>query len=196
VSNGQQQGLKTRERILNAAMDVFAEEGFNGATISEIERRVGLAPGAGSLYKHFPSKDALLNAAVDWEVRRCRAAMQEAHFGIPRWGDPDEIRMRVYLQTLRDLHMFDRLFRLMLNEGDRAPELREAIWTAVRRPIPATPTDAHVTERIAEAALTGYYLLSRMQGRPADGVEEEQFLRVLVDITRSRRRKSAVGVRG
>src|SRR5206468_12947889 len=34
-----------RKRLLEAAMDVFAEKGFTGATIGEIERRVGLAPG-------------------------------------------------------------------------------------------------------------------------------------------------------
>ena len=61
----------TRERILDAALELFAEEGFQGTTISEVERRVGLTPGTGSFYRHFPSKEALLQAAVDSEVERC-----------------------------------------------------------------------------------------------------------------------------
>lgn len=54
-------------------MDVFAEQGFDGATISEVERRVGLAVGKGSLYRRFPSKEALVEAAVEREVTRLRA---------------------------------------------------------------------------------------------------------------------------
>src|SRR5438128_2202472 len=68
----------TRERILDAAMDLFAQDGFTGTTISEVERRVGLAAGTGSLYRHFPSKEALLRAAVEHEVTKCRAEMEEA----------------------------------------------------------------------------------------------------------------------
>jgi AcrR family transcriptional regulator len=170
-------------------MDLFAEEGFTGATISEVERRVGLAVGTGSLYKHFPSKEALLKAAVEWEVDRCRAAMQEAHFAIPRLGDPDELRLRLYLQTLLDLRRFDRLFRLMLHEGHRVPELREAIWAALQRPAPGRPTDEEAIETVVGAALGGYHLYSIMQGHPYNGVEQEQFLRILVRLTRGGQRK-------
>ncbi|WP_405864783.1 TetR/AcrR family transcriptional regulator [Streptomyces sp. NBC_01515] len=42
----------------------YAEQGFGGATINEVERRVGLAVGKGSLYRHFPSKEALLEALL------------------------------------------------------------------------------------------------------------------------------------
>jgi AcrR family transcriptional regulator len=186
TSNGPSERSSTRERILDAAMDLFAEQGFKGATISEVERRVGLAAGTGSLYKHFPSKEALLEAAVRWEVDRCRAAMHAAHFAIPRTGDSDQLRLKLYEQTLHDLRRFDRLFRLMLTEGDRVPALREAIWAAVQRPIPRDPTDEQAVDSVAGAALGGYHLFSMMQGRPYNGVREEQFLRVLVGITKTR----------
>jgi AcrR family transcriptional regulator len=185
TSDGPSERSKTRERILDAAMDVFAEQGFKGATISEVERRVGLAVGTGSIYKHFPSKEALLESAVRWEVDRCRAAMHAAHFAIPRTGNPDQLRMKLYQQTLHDLRRFDRLFRLMLTEGDRVPALREAIWAAVQRPIPQGPTDEEAVDSVAGAALGGYHLFSMMQGRAYNGVEEDQFLRVLVGITRT-----------
>lgn len=130
---------KTRERILDAAMDVFAEDGFTGATISEVERRVGLAVGTGSLYRHFPSKEALLQAAVEREVNRCRAEAGEAKAQLPRAADPAERRMQLYEQMLHDMRRYDRLFRLMLNEGDRVPALREAIWAALQRPVRSPP---------------------------------------------------------
>src|SRR5205085_1218095 len=123
----------TRERILDAAMDLFAQDGFTGTTITEIERRVGLAAGTGSLYRHFPSKEAVLRAAVEREVTRCRTEMEEARAALPRLADPDARRAQAYEVILRYIRRSDRLFRLMLSEGDRVPELREAIWSVVQR---------------------------------------------------------------
>src|SRR5262245_40928007 len=93
----------TRERILDAAMDLFAQDGFSGTTITEIERRVGLAAGTGSLYRHFPSKEALLRAAVEREVTRCRAAMEDARAALPPVADRDARRTQVYELILRDV---------------------------------------------------------------------------------------------
>ena len=168
-------------------MDVFAEEGFSGATISEVERRVGLAVGTGSLYRHFPSKESLLEAAVEREVTRLRAETTQARAALPPVSDPTEKRLQEYQQTLHDLRCFDRLVRLMLNEGERVPELRKAIWAALQRPVEGAPQEGNVAEAIVLAALGGYLLFSRMQGRPFNGVGQDQFLRALVEITAAER---------
>jgi AcrR family transcriptional regulator len=175
----------TRDRILEAAMDLFAEEGFSGTTISEVERRVGLAAGTGSLYRHFPSKEALLAAAVEREISRIRAEIQQhaKEAAIADDGDPAERRLRAYRSRLHDMRRCDRLFRLMLNEGERAPELREAVWLALRVPVKDEPAEADVITAIAESAIGGYHLFSIMQGRPYNGVAEEQFLRELAALT-------------
>lgn len=164
-------------------MDVFAENGFSGATISEVERRVGLAAGTGSLYRHFPSKVALLQAAVEREVTRLRAETAEARAALPPVTDPVGRRLQEYEQTLLDLRRFDRLVRLMLNEGERVTELRDVIWAALDRPVKDSPQEGDIVEAIATAALGGYYLFSRMQGRPFKGVGQDQFLRAVVDVT-------------
>jgi AcrR family transcriptional regulator len=175
-------------------MDVFAEKGFTGATISEIERRVGLASGTGSLYRHFPSKEALLKEAVDHEVARCRAEIEAARAALPRLSDPLERRAQRYRQTLHDVRRFDRLYRLMLNEGDRVPELAEAIWSAVQRPIEGDPEEEeNVVEAIALTSLGGYHLFSLMQGRPFNGIRPELLIEVLAEMTtpvRERQRAS------
>jgi AcrR family transcriptional regulator len=55
---GYAKGRERREAILHAANDVFAVQGFHGATLSTIAARVGLSePG---LLHHFPSKEHLL----------------------------------------------------------------------------------------------------------------------------------------
>ncbi|MEU8709280.1 TetR/AcrR family transcriptional regulator [Streptomyces sp. NPDC048565] len=50
-----------REQLLAAAQDVFAEGG-PGASLNEIARRAGVGPG--TLYRHFPNRQALLTAVL------------------------------------------------------------------------------------------------------------------------------------
>jgi AcrR family transcriptional regulator len=48
----------TRERILNSAVDLFAERGYDATSVSQVIERAGLTKGG--FYHHFASKDALL----------------------------------------------------------------------------------------------------------------------------------------
>jgi TetR/AcrR family transcriptional regulator, fatty acid metabolism regulator protein len=62
------------QEILSAARDVFAEQGFDDASIDEIAERVGI--GKGTVYLHFPSKLDILAAlmhqmATDVATRSC-----------------------------------------------------------------------------------------------------------------------------
>src|SRR5689334_17428756 len=68
----------TRDRIVSAALDLFSELSFDGATTREIAARAGVTQGL--LNYHFSSKDELWRAAVDSlfaeldEVLQVRAA--------------------------------------------------------------------------------------------------------------------------
>ncbi len=53
--------LRNRQRVLEVAQEVFAAEGL-AVPIDEIARRAGL--GVGTLYRHFPTKEALLEAIL------------------------------------------------------------------------------------------------------------------------------------
>ncbi|MFI6761034.1 TetR family transcriptional regulator [Micromonospora sp. NPDC050417] len=52
---------RNRARVLRVAYETFAEEGA-GVPIDEIARRAGV--GAGTVYRHFPTKESLLQAIV------------------------------------------------------------------------------------------------------------------------------------
>lgn len=52
-----------RDRIIRAALDVFAEKGYRGATIADVVRRSGLSVGA--IYTHFSGKEALFLHSCD-----------------------------------------------------------------------------------------------------------------------------------
>lgn len=52
-----------REAILDAATELFAERGFEGASLRDVAERVGVRKA--SLFHHFASKEALYEAAMD-----------------------------------------------------------------------------------------------------------------------------------
>jgi TetR/AcrR family transcriptional regulator, acrAB operon repressor len=54
----------TRESVLTAALDLFAEKGYSRTTCSDIGRRIGMTRGA--VYWHFDGKAALLAALIDY----------------------------------------------------------------------------------------------------------------------------------
>jgi len=60
-----------RERILEVAKQAFTRSGVN-ATLDEIAKESGVGPG--TLYRHFPTRDALLEAVYRSEVEKLAAA--------------------------------------------------------------------------------------------------------------------------
>jgi AcrR family transcriptional regulator len=62
------------QRLLDAAFSVFTEHGADDASLEEIARRAGV--GIGTLYRHFPTRQALLEAVYrdQAEALRARAA--------------------------------------------------------------------------------------------------------------------------
>src|SRR6202451_4800075 len=62
---------ETRERLLAAAADVFAERGYDGTRVADIAAAAGVSNGA--MYAHFPSKAELLAGALRTHGRRLLA---------------------------------------------------------------------------------------------------------------------------
>jgi AcrR family transcriptional regulator len=66
--------LRNRERILAAAKAGFTKNGAN-ASLDEIARQAKV--GAGTLYRHFPTREALLEAVYQTEVEKLADAQRE-----------------------------------------------------------------------------------------------------------------------
>ena len=55
--------MSTKEKILDAALTLFAGNGYNGTSVEQIAKAVGIK--APSLYKHFKGKEDILNVLID-----------------------------------------------------------------------------------------------------------------------------------
>jgi AcrR family transcriptional regulator len=62
---------RNRERILEVAREAFARHGAN-TSLDDISKEAGV--GAGTLYRHFPARDALIEAVYRSEVEKLAAA--------------------------------------------------------------------------------------------------------------------------
>ena len=74
-------GAETRERLLRAAADVFAQRGYDGTRVADIAAAADVSNGA--LYAHFGSKAELLVAALRAHGRRLLAEVLAADPGRP-----------------------------------------------------------------------------------------------------------------
>ena len=95
--------MSTKEKILDAALTLFAENGYNGTSVEQIAKAVGIK--APSLYKHFKGKEDILNALIDSaEVRYEEMFGSERNIGkIPESREEFiEMTMGRIVFTMRD----------------------------------------------------------------------------------------------
>lgn len=71
--------LTTRDRLLEAARELFTTAGYHATTTPILANRAGVAEG--TIYRHFPSKQALLNAAYQDTQRWGATVVREAAQG-------------------------------------------------------------------------------------------------------------------
>lgn len=64
-----------REQILDIAVQVFIEQGYDATSVSSLAARLGLSKSA--LYHHFPSKEALLEVALDEALGGLEGVLKE-----------------------------------------------------------------------------------------------------------------------
>ncbi|MFI2427906.1 TetR/AcrR family transcriptional regulator [Streptomyces sp. NPDC018955] len=91
-----------RARILDAARVVFGEEGLS-APMREVARHAGVGPA--TLYRHFPTKQALIVETFAEQRRACRAAVHDALADSDPWDG-----FRSLIERICELHAQSRGF--------------------------------------------------------------------------------------
>lgn len=86
---------RNRQRVLEVAQDVFASEGL-AVPIDEIARRAGV--GVGTVYRHFPTKEALFQAIVLSRMQRLAAEAKT----LVRAPDPGEAFFGFFFRLIEE----------------------------------------------------------------------------------------------
>ena len=114
MTSRSRQRLETRERIVEAAAEAFAERGFRGASTREIAQRAGTNQGL--ITYHFRSKDELWRAAAEHIFGMLRTSLGKRLASLAS-DDPRERAREGIREYVRFAAAHPELFRLMVEEG-------------------------------------------------------------------------------
>ena len=162
-------GRLSAEDWAQAALDQISEQGVASVAVEPLARRLGVTKG--SFYWHFPSRDALLQAALErWET-----VEQEEIFGsLERVSDPRE-RLRALFQVVAHEVKSHIIYSELLKALDhpavspvigRVSERRLDYLTASFRQAGLSRTAAQHRARLAYAAYVGFLQLSLQLHQP------------------------------
>lgn len=135
--------MTTQDRIFAAARALFDQDGADGVSMRRVAGKVGITPMA--IYKHYPDKDALLNALMldgfaAWEARVEALPAAEPLRWLEQLGD-------AFLDfAVEEPRRYEAAFLLKASAARRYPGDFEA---------GRSPVMAKMMARIAEARATG-----------------------------------------
>ncbi|MEU1905902.1 TetR/AcrR family transcriptional regulator [Streptomyces hygroscopicus] len=170
---------RNREKILATAVRVFAEEGLN-AHLERIAKEAGV--GTGTLYRNFPTRELLIEAAYRSELARLCDAAPELLATLP----PREA-LRAWLGRFMDyanakLGMADALRGVVASGVNPYARSHEMIQDALSRLMDAAVTAGVIRSDISAtdmfAALTGIALAS---GQPEQREQADRLLDLTLD---------------
>lgn len=120
---------RNRARLLEVAYETFAAEGLS-VPIDEIARRAGV--GAGTVYRHFPTKEALFQAVI---AERIRGVVEEGRSLLAEADPAEAIFMFLRSMVLRwgaaDRGLVDALAGSGIDVNTLVPEAEDEYLTVV-----------------------------------------------------------------
>ncbi|MGW0086306.1 TetR/AcrR family transcriptional regulator [Streptomyces sp. NPDC003393] len=135
---------RNEDRLLKAAAEAFAREGTD-ASVKEIARAAGV--GVGTLYRRFPSKELLIEAAYRQEVRLLCEAAPQLSADRPA-GEALRTWMERFIDFMAAKHgMADALRVVLTDDGERL-QTRADLVEAVRHLLAAGQGEGVVRPRV------------------------------------------------
>jgi len=178
------------DRILREAMRLFAERGYERTSVPDIQEAAGLAPGSGAMYKHYPSKDAVLREGME----RFARASTEARAGLRNVDAPplqalgvlvrqalallaqerDELRV-----AWRELEQFPDLQARVRSEAMQSTYRDLAAWleTHARR-----PHDSEAVAAVLLGSVTMFRVFEALWGERTVPIDDERFVRAWYEL--------------
>jgi AcrR family transcriptional regulator len=118
----------TRERLLDAAIRLFARQGYAETSVADIQRACGLRPGSGALYRHFSSKRELLEAAIRRYVDRL--AEDRKRFDMAPGDGTEQVLRRAATLIWDGIDDNALLLRVVFSQPS-FPKLADELWSAI-----------------------------------------------------------------
>jgi AcrR family transcriptional regulator len=176
---------RNRERLLAAAVRAFATPGGAEVTLDSIAKAAGV--GIGTLYRHFPTREALVEAAYRSELARLCEAVPDLLATLP----PDEAvrawmdRFVDYMTTKRG--MADALHAVIASGGNPFAQSRERMVSAITTLLDAAASAGAVRADVDPAdVLTSLSGVSLAAGAPEQREQAGRILDLLMDGLRHR----------
>jgi AcrR family transcriptional regulator len=178
----------TRERIVDEAMLLFSQHGYAATSIAKIEAAAGLTPGAGGIYHHFASKEAVLAAGIERQLARL-GALREIRNVLGSLGDVKAELTLTARYVLAELDRESELLRILASDARNRPQLLTsavdqlvsstftgfAAWIGERAERALEPEEASAIAAVGLGSLLSSRLLRDVLGVPAL-VEDEQLV--------------------
>ncbi|HEY1323418.1 MAG TPA: helix-turn-helix domain-containing protein, partial [Streptosporangiaceae bacterium] len=175
---------RNREKLMSAALTLLAEAGPD-VPLEAVARQAGV--GIGTLYRHFPTREALVEAAYRSELLRLCAAADELVA-----EEPGDVALRTWMDRFVDYMTTKRgmadALRAVIASGlnpyaESRDRLLAAIGTLLQAGIEAGTVRSDVEAADVLASLTGVSLAA---GEPAKREQAGRMLDLLMDGLRYR----------
>lgn len=195
---------RNRERVLAAAREVFGEFGPD-ARMEEISRRAGV--GVGTLYRHFSTKEALLDALVSERLAELTEAAEAALRDPDSWAAFRGVMWRMVETAVEDRVLLKAFTpptapsvpRPMEGEGDLAgPPVPRGLLDLMGRLLRRAQDDGEVREDVTAADLPLMFsgvMVMALEAPRKDWEDEpwRRYVAVLLDGLRQTSRGAADG---
>jgi AcrR family transcriptional regulator len=160
--------LRNRKKVLDAAHDAFSERGAS-TSLEEIARRAGV--GIGTLYRHFPTRQALLEAVYVDEVEALSRSVEE-FAGLEPWDAFAAFMHRLVAYVATKQALAAELMDYMDRDAPVFKDCRTLLFTAAD-PLLARAQQAHAirddTNMTEVIAMAGG--IAKIQGLPPEQVD-------------------------
>jgi AcrR family transcriptional regulator len=132
----------TRDKIFDAAVDLFAEHGYDRTSVRDIAKAVGVTESA--VYRHYPGKDAILEAIFVYIENRVytplppiqdvdkpgeRTIFRDMLEGLPRFIMSDPVLVKIVRIMFTEMYHNEKIREYMKKEyGKRADDYTEKLF--------------------------------------------------------------------
>jgi AcrR family transcriptional regulator len=182
-------------RIAKAAFRLFAEQGYDRTSIADIHAEVGLTPGTGAVYKHFRSKEDLLERGLDAEYAERDDMTVALATGLP--SDPRDALAAIGRAVLDQMRAERDMVRITCRDLEQFPDLLRRVRDERIQPLYSMfaallsyyaaqgairDHDSEATAAVFWGALTYYRICEALIAEPPGRVGEQTFLDAWVDL--------------